>query len=303
VPYLESIRVFTRTVELGSITAGGRDNRLTPAVASNRIKELEERLGVRLFNRTTRKLTPTEVGRAYYDTAKRVLEAVEEAEAAVASFSLQPKGALVVTAPLGVGRRVVAPLVPGFHAAFPGIEVRLRLSDRKVDYLAEGVDVAFALGTLEDSSLKMRTVADCERVLVAAPGYLVARGTPETPDDLAGHNCLLLRFPGSREYYWTFQTHDGQRKITPHGSFDADDAEVLTDWALAGAGIANRPRFEVAEHLASGALTVLMPGTPPVPIRFACLYPHRRLQDPKVQAFIPWMVERCRQRVRELLEN
>jgi DNA-binding transcriptional LysR family regulator len=302
-PYLESIRVFTRTVELGSITAGGRDNRLTPAVASNRIKELEERLGVRLFNRTTRRLTPTEVGRAYYDTAKRVLEAIEESEAAVASFSLQPRGSLVVTAPLGLGRRVVAPLIPAFHAAFPGIEVRLRLSDRKVDYLAEGVDVAFALGTLEDSSLRMRTVADCERVLVAAPAYLAARGAPETPQDLLAqdHNCLLLRFPGSREYYWTFSTPDGPVKITPHGAFDADDADILADWALAGAGIANRPRFELAGHLASGALVPLLAATPPVPIRFACLYPHRRLQDPKVQTFIPWMTERCRRRVRELL--
>ena len=149
-PYLESIRVFTRTVELGSITAGGRDNRLTPAVASNRIKELEERLGVRLFNRTTRKLTPTEIGRAYYDSAKRVLEAIEESEAAVASFSLRPKGAIKVTAPLGLGRRIVAPLIPAFQAEFPEIEIRLRLSDRKVDFLAEAVDVAFVLGSLED---------------------------------------------------------------------------------------------------------------------------------------------------------
>ena len=142
----------------------------------------------------------------------------------------------MVTAPLGVGRRIVAPLIPEFHAAFPGIEVRLRLSDRKVDYLAEGVDVAFALGTLEDSSLKMRTIADCERVLCAAPAYLAARGAPETPHDLLAqhHNCLLLRFPGSHEYYWTFSTHDGPLKITPHGTFDADDADVLTDWALAG---------------------------------------------------------------------
>lgn len=302
-PYLESIRVFTRTVELGSITAGGRDNRLTPAVASNRIKELEQRLGVRLFNRSTRRLTPTEIGRAYYETAKRVLEAIEESEAAVASFSQQPRGALVITAPLGIGRRIVAPLIPAFHEAFPGIEVRLRLSDRKLDYLAEGVDVAFALGTLEDSSFKMRTIADCERALVAAPAYLAARGVPATPQDLLAqnHNCLLLRFPGSHEYYWTFVTHDGPLKITPHGSFDADDAEVLADWALAGAGIANRPRFEVARHLASGALVEVLPGAPLVPIRFACLYPHRRLQDPKVQAFIPWMTERCRQRVRALL--
>jgi DNA-binding transcriptional LysR family regulator len=301
-PYLESIRVFTRTVELGSITAGGRDNRLTPAVASNRIKELEERLGVRLFNRTTRKLTPTEVGRAYYETAKRVLEAIEESEAAVASFSLQPRGAIKVTAPLGLGRRVVAPLIPAFHAAFPEIEIRLRLSDRKVDYLAEAVDVAFVFGDLEDSTMKMRAIADCARVLCAAPSYLAEHGAPETPADLVerGHNCLLLRFPGSREYFWNFATHEGPVKLNVRGAFDADDGQVLTDWALAGAGIANRPRYEVAAHLASGALVALLPGTPPLPSRFACLYPHRRLQDPKVQVFISWMVERCRARLREL---
>lgn len=301
-PYLESIRVFTRTVELGSITAGGRDNRLTPAVASNRIKELEERLGVRLFNRTTRKLTPTEVGRAYYDAAKRVLEAVQESESAVASFSNQPRGALKVTAPLGIGRRIVAPLIPAFNAAYPEIEIRLRLSDRKVDFLAEAVDVAFVLGELADSAMKMRTVGECERVLCAAPGYLSGRKTPEIPQDLIAqdHNCLLLRFPGSKEYYWTFATHEGPLKLNVHGVFDADDGEVLTDWALSGAGIANRPRYEIAPHLASGALVPLMTGTPPLPSRFACLYPHRRLQDPKVRVFLSWMVERCRARLRDL---
>ena len=209
----------------------------------------------------------------------------------------------MVTAPLGLGRRIVAPLVPAFHAAFPSIEIRLRLSDRKVDYLAEGVDVAFALGDAGGLSLKMRTIADCERVLCAAPSYLAARGAPETPNDLLGAEPQLpaAALPRLAEYFWTFATHDGPLKLTAHGAFDADDAEVLTDWALQGAGIANRPRFEVAGHLASGALVPLLAGTPPLPIRFACLYPHRRLQDPKVQVFIPWMVERCRQSVRELL--
>ncbi len=301
-PYLESIRVFTRTVELGSITAGGRDNRLTPAVASNRIKELEERLGVRLFNRTTRKLTPTEVGRAYYETAKRVLEAVEESEAAVASFSHQPKGALKVTAPLGLGRRVVAPLIPDFHAAFPGIEIRLRLSDRKVDLTAEGVDVAFVLGSLEDSTMRMRAIADCPRLLCAAPGYLAARGTPEIPADLIdhGHSCLLLRFPGSKEYFWTVSTHEGPVKLNVRGAFDADDGDVLTEWALMGAGIVNRPRYELREHVAAGRLVPILTSTPPLPARLACVHPHRRSQDPKVAAFVPWMVERCRERLATL---
>lgn len=300
-PYIESIRVFTRTVELGSITAGGRDNRLTPAVASNRIKELEDRLGVRLFHRTTRRLTPTEIGRIYYDAAKRVLEAVEESEAAVASFALRPKGALKVTAPLGLGRRVIAPLVPEFNLAFPEIELRLRLSDRKVDLLAESVDVAFALGELEDSTMKMRSIMDCERVLVAAPGYLERAGTPAQPQDLAEHNCLLLRFPGSKEYFWTLSTREGPLKLNVRGDFDADDAEVLIDWALQGAGIANRPRYEVAGHLAAGRLGVVLEETPPLPIRLACLHPHHRLQDPKVQLFVPWMADRCRARIRELL--
>jgi DNA-binding transcriptional LysR family regulator len=143
---------------------------------------------------------------------------------------------------------------------------------------------------------------DCERVVCAAPAYLERHGVPETPGDLMnGHNCLLLRFPGSKEYFWTLSSHEGPVKLNVRGAFDADDADVLTVWALQGAGIVNRPRYEVAEHLASGALTVLLPHAPPLPIRFACLYPHRRLQDPKVQVFIPWMVERCRQRMRELL--
>ena len=302
-PYVESIRVFVRTVELGSITAGGRDNRLTPAVASNRIRELEDRLGVRLFHRTTRKLSPTEIGRIYYDAARRVLEAVDESEAAVASFALRPKGALKVSAPLGLGRRVLAPLIPAFHAAFPDIEIRLRLSDRKVDLLAESVDVAFALGEQEDSTMRLRSILDCERVLCAAPSYLERMGVPERPEELLGrgHNCLLLRFPGSREYYWTLSARSGPQRLQVRGDFDDDDADVLTDWALEGAGIVNRPRYEVAGHLAAGRLQVVLPETPPLPIRIACLHPHHRLQDPKVQLFVPWMADRVRARIRDLL--
>ena len=151
--------------------------------------------------------------------------------------------------------------------------------------------------------MKMRSIMDCERVLCASPSYIQRMGEPETPDDLIdkGHNCLLLRFPGSKEYFWTLAGHEGTTKLNVRGVFDADDADVLTTWALQGAGIVNRPRYELTEHLASGALKVLLRHAPPLPIRFACLYPHRRLQDPKVQVFIPWMVERCRRRVRELL--
>jgi DNA-binding transcriptional LysR family regulator len=304
VPYLESLRVFVRTVELGSITAAGRDNRLTPAVASNRIKELENRLGIRLFNRTTRKLAPTEIGRQHYDHARRVIEAIDEAEAVVAGFSEKPRGAIKVTAPLGLGRRIVAPLVPAFNDLHPGIEVRLRLSDRKVDMFAEGVDVAFALGELQDSNLKQRLILECRRVLCAAPDYLAAFGTPSVPEDLITqhHRCLLLRYPGSQEWNWVFETEKGRLRLNVAGPYDADEGDVLTDWALDGYGIVNKPYFEVAALISSGRLVPILEATPPPPSQFACLYPHRRLQDPKVRLFVEFMLGRCRARVHQFLD-
>ncbi|CUH53224.1 LysR family transcriptional regulator [Shimia marina] len=300
-PYLESLRVFVRVVELGSITSGGRDLRLTPAVASNRVKELETRLGVRLFNRTTRHLSPTEVGKVFYDHARKVIETLDEAEAVVAGFSDTPRGTIRVTAPLGVGRRIIAPLIPTFTDLHPNVDVRLRLSDRKVDIFEDGLDVAFVLGELQDSNLKLRKIADCDRVLVAAPEYLARAGIPQTPEELlAKHNCLLLRFPRSPEYFWTLQTPNGPQKIEAKGRFDADDGDVLTQWALDGAGVANKPRFDVAAHLKSGALVEVLPDTPPVPAAFGCLYPHRKLQDPKVRLFVDFITTESRQAIARL---
>ena len=294
--YIESLQVFVRVTELGSITSGGRDLRLTPAVASKRIKELERHLGVRLFNRTTRSITPTEVGRVFYDEARRVLQALETAEARVASFSDSPRGALRVTAPLGVGRRIVAPLVPAFTDAYPETEVRMRLSDRRVDILADGQDVGFFIGAPQDSNMKLRKIADCARVLCASPEYLRAAGTPMQPEDLLNqnHNCLLLRYPRSPEYFWTLNTAGGPLKLEVRGRFDADDGDVLTDWARAGRGIANKPRFDVAHHLASGRLVEILPDTPPLPMIFGCLYPHKKLQDPKVRLFVEHVVTRSK---------
>ena len=292
--HIESLRVFVRVVELGSITSGGRDLRLTPAVASKRIKELENRLGVRLFNRTTRSITPTEAGETFYDDARRVLAALDLAEARVSNFSDSPRGAIRVTAPLGVGRRIVAPFVPDFCQTYPEIEVRMRLSDRRVDILADGQDLAFFVGALQDSNLKLRKLADCARTLCAAPDYLARAGTPKQPRDLLNqnHNCLLLRYPRSPEYFWTLETPDGPQKLEVRGRFDADDGDVLTDWALAGHGIANKPRFEIQPFLASGALVEVLPTTPPVPSVFGCLYPHKKLQDPKVRLFLEFIAAR-----------
>ncbi|WP_062560538.1 LysR family transcriptional regulator [Paracoccus aminovorans] len=293
-PYLESLRVFVRVVELGSITAGGRDLRMSPAVASNRIKDLETRYGVRLLNRTTRKLVPTEVGRAFYDNARRVIETLDEAEAVVSGFSGNPHGALRVTAPLGLGRRLIAPLVPRFCDEYPGVELRLRLSDRNVDIIADGIDLAFFLGEPQDSALKWRRIAECRRALVATRAYLDAHGTPEQPDDLTQHNCLLLRYPRSPEYYWVLQTPEGPQKLLVNGKFDADDGDVLSAWAQEGRGIVNRPRYEVAAQLASGELVEVLPQFPPLPSQFGVLTPHRRLQDPKVRLFADFIARETR---------
>lgn len=298
--YLESLRVFCRVVELGSITSGGRDLRLTPAVASKRIKELEKHLGVRLFNRTTRSLTPTEVGKQFYAEALRVLESVEVAENVAAHYSDRPRGTLRIAAPLAAGRQIVAPLVPDFVDQNPGIDVRMRMSDRKVDILADGLDVAFFVGIPHDSSLKLRKIYDCTRVLCASPDYLQRQGTPKAPDELmSDHNCLLLRFPRSPEYYWTLNTGTGYRKFEVAGRFDADDSDVLLGWALDGRGIVNKPLFEVADHLRSGRLVEILPEARPMPSIFGCLYPHKKLQDPKIRLLVDFIAQQGQAMIRK----
>lgn len=301
--YLDNIAVFVRVVELGNLSAAGRDMRISPAVASNRIKELEKHLGVRLFNRTTRQLMPTEHGTVFYTGAKQVLDAITEAEAAVSALSGQPRGTIRVTAPLGLGRRLIASGIPDFHDRFPDIEVRLRLSDHNVDILREGIDVAFRLGVIEDSSLRMRGIMECERVLVASPAYLAARGEPVEPGELIGrrHDCLTLRYPGAREHSWALRTPTGIAKLDVHGPYDSDDGDVLTGWALSGRGIVNKPRFEVEPFIRDRRLKVILPDAPPTPVQLAAVYPHKKLQDPKVRLLLDFMAERCQRLIRNLL--
>ena len=174
--YVNNLRMFVRVYDLGSMSAAASDQRTSPAVASARISELEKHLGVRLFSRTTRSLKPTENGRIFYDGAMKVLEAIDEAEAAVMDVTQNPRGTIFVAAPLGIGRRFIAPQVPAFKDLYPEIDVRLRLSDRQIDLTTEGLDLAFHLGLLEDSTLKVRLVADCARVLCAAPRYQLLSG-------------------------------------------------------------------------------------------------------------------------------
>ncbi len=299
--YLENIRTFVRVYELGSMSAAGRDLRISPAVTSARISALEDHLSARLFQRTTRSLTPTEQGRAFYGGACEILEAVGAAEAQVIDITENPKGSLYVAAPLGVGRRLIAPEVPAFLEQYPEVSVRLRLTDRKIDLTTEGLDLAFFLGQPEDSALRIRKIADVARVLCASPAYIATRGNPADGEALVrdGHECLNLRFPGAPEFRWSLQTADGPKRFKVAGRYESDDGDVLTDWALAGHGIAMKPAFEIAEHLASGRLVPVAKATPPETIQMACLFAHRRLQDPKTRLFMEFMIERIGAVVRD----
>ncbi len=292
--YLDNIRTFTRVYDLGSMSAAARDQRISAAVASSRIAQLESHLGVRLFQRTTRRLRPTEQGRLFYEGALKVIEALDAAEGAVTQITGTPRGALFVAAPLGVGRRFIAPAVPEFKAAYPEIDVRLRLSDRKIDLTAEGLDIALFLGVPEDSTLKLKKIADCPRLLCAAPEYIARHGAPADGAALVadGHACLNLRFPGAPEFRWTLQTPDGPKRFDVTGPFESDDGDVLTEWALAGHGIVLKPIFEVATYLEEGRLLPVAEATPPLPVQLGFLYAHRRLQDPKARLFIDFMAER-----------
>lgn len=295
--YVNNVRMFVRVYELGNMSAAARDQRTSPAVASSRIAELEKHLGVRLFNRTTRALHPTEHGTLFYEGAGRILDAIADAEAAVMHASQSPRGTLFIAAPLGVGRRLIAPAIPDFKALYPEIDLRLRLSDRIIDVTAEGLDLAFHLGPLPDSDLKIRVIADCPRILCAAPAYIARRGMPQAGRDLIDdkHDCLNLRFPGAREFQWTLETAQGRERFDITGPFESDDGDVLTNWAVDGYGIVLKPLFEVAEYLATGALVPVLAAAPPTQTQLVCLSPSRKLRDPKVQLFADFMVARCKE--------
>ena len=291
--YFDNIQTFVRVYELGNMSSAARAMRISAAVASARISQLEEHLGVRLFQRTTRVLNPTEQGNIFYPNAQKILDAIAVAEAEINEVTLVPRGTIHVSAPLGVGRRLIAPLAPDFQEDYPLINIRLRLSDRRVDLAMEGVDVAFFLGNPEDSSLKIRKIADCSRVLCAAPSYISLRGEPRDIDDLkANHACLNLWYPGAPEVRWPLKTDEGVQQIEVRGPLECDDGDALTNWALNGRGVIMKPLFEVADYIKSGALRPVMTHQPPVPVQMACLYSHRRRQDPKTRLFIDFLIDR-----------
>jgi DNA-binding transcriptional LysR family regulator len=291
-----------RAAEAGSFSAAGRALRMSPSVISYRVQALEASLNCRLVTRTTRRMSLTEAGRVFYERCMDVIEAVERAETSVAEVGASPRGTLKVTAPLGLGRRVIAPLVTRYREQHKETDVRLRLSDHLIDLVQESVDVAIRLASLPDSTFTLRKIADVERVLCASPAYLEGHGRPETPNDLLQHACLLLRFPGSQQFRWTLMEKGRPTTLPISGPIDADDSDVLTVWALEGRGIVMMPRFEVAQHLAKGHLVPILPDAPPQSVTLGVLYPTRKMLPIRVKTFVDLAVEGVRRHVAKQLE-
>lgn len=286
---INGIKVFVRAVDMGNISAAARTLRISAAAANHRIVQLEKRLGTRLLNRTTRSLQCTQEGGAFYHHALEVISAMERAESSVACLTGRPVGSVLVTAPVGFGQKLLPKLVMDYNEKFPDVQVQLRLSDHLLDILNDSIDVAIRMSVPKDSSLIGRKIGSCPRILCASPGYLEKHGTPRIPDDLLQHNCLLLRFPGSTQFRWKLNGPDGPVILPVSGSFDANHGEVLTDWALHDAGITLKAYWEVAEHLASGALVQILPNFPPEPVSLMALYPHKSLVSQKVRSFVDFL--------------
>jgi len=253
----KQISTFTEIISKGSLSAAARSEGVAPSLIGRRIDALEQRLGVKLLQRSTRKIALTNEGLAFYEDCLRILAELEEAEAAVSERNASATGQLIISAPAGFGRQHVAPLIPSFLAEHQNVQVTLNLNDRFVDLIGDTVDIAIRIATLTDSSLIGVKLADNQRVVVAAPAYLKRYGRPETIEDLARHNCLAFNNNGSQRG-WTFRQNGKNVTIKVSGNMVCNDGEVLHDWALAGKGLAWRSMWEVSSELASGKLLTLL---------------------------------------------
>jgi DNA-binding transcriptional LysR family regulator len=255
---LKQIESFAAVATKGSLTATALAEGVAPAVIGRRIDALEERLGVKLLVRTTRRITLTHEGSAFLESCQRVLADLANAEASVSAGGVKASGHLRITAPAGFGRRHVAPLVPEFMAQHPEVSLSLNLSDRVVDIVNEGFDCAIRVGDLPDSSLVSVRLADNRRQCVAAPEYLARAGTPASPAELSRHHCLTLSSDASQTRGWAFVVDGELTHLRPGGRLDCSDGQVLHQWCLKGLGIAWRSSWEVAGDIASGRLAVVL---------------------------------------------
>jgi DNA-binding transcriptional LysR family regulator len=284
------MNAFVRVAERGSFAAAAADLGLTPSALSKLVTRIEDRLGVRLLTRTTRKLSLTAEGELFVARSRDILASIEAAEAEVTAASERPRGHLRISVGTAVAKQILGPALPIFLDRYRDITVELHVSDRQVDLVAEQIDVAIRSGALGDSTLVARKVGEATRVICASPLYLEKHGTPRVPADLLRHNCLTL--PGPAWSQWPFHTHEGINRLAVSGTFTSDNADLLLDMAVAGLGVARLADFMVARALRDGALVrLLVDSHVPESFPIHALTVPGRHRAPRIRAFVDFLAE------------
>lgn len=285
----KQIETFCAVAAKGSLTAAALAEGVAAAIIGRRLDALEERLGVKLMVRTTRRISLTHEGSAFLEDCQRLLADFSNAEASVSAGGVKASGHLRITAPAGFGRRHVAPLVPSFHKQHPEVSLSLNLSDRVVDIAAEGFDCAVRVGDLPDSSLVSVRLADNRRLCVATPEYILRHGKPLKPQDLQQHDCLMLSSDASQSRGWAFAVDDRVEHFRPGGPLDCSDGQVLHNWCLAGHGIAWRSSWEVAQEIESGQLVSLLESFAAPPNGIYAVFPQRKHMPLRVRLWVDFL--------------
>lgn len=281
---------FVRTVETGGFSSAARQLGLTPSALSKLVARLEDRLGARLLQRTTRRLQLTAEGEAFYGRALPILKAMDEAEAEVAEAGTRPRGMLRLHCGSTFGMHQLAPAIPRFQVLHPLVSLDLTISDERLDMMQEGVDLAIRIGPLDESSLVARRICNLERVICASPDYLARHGTPRTPDELQQHNCLwITSLPALRR--WPFDTDDGIRVVHVDGNVVTNNAETVLQLAVAGVGVTRLSDVVVADAIRKGSLVPILAEWHHVePVPMFATYPSGRNLSPKVRAMVDFLV-------------
>ncbi len=288
---LAGMAVFAKVAEKQNFTAAARDLGVSKSAVSKQIQRLEDRLGVRLLNRTTRRLHLTESGQAFYERARRVVEEAEEAELAVTRLHGEPRGTLRINAPMTFGIQHLTPCLPDFLNRYPDLDVDISYNDRKIDLIEEGYDVGIRISDMDDSSLIARKLSPCRVAVVASPQYWDQNGRPSHPNDLKDHSCLIYehrRTPGE----WSFSGPEGTFTVNVSGRVKSDNGDALVQMARAGLGVYQCPTFMCGEFISSGELERVLSDYVPSSISAYAIWPHNRHLSAKVRTFVDFLVER-----------
>lgn len=288
---LASMTAFVKAVELGSFSAAAEAMDLSPQMIGKQVRQLEDHLGVQLLYRTTRRQALTDMGRNYYERACHILAEMEAAEDFAAGALAEPRGLLRISAPLTFGAHTLAKLLPDYLKQYPDVSIDLVAADRVVDLIEDGIDVAFRVGKLADSSLIARAIRPMQAILCAAPAYVAERGAPEKPSDLAQHEILGFANAVNREG-WMFEGPSGRELIEVSSRFQMNSGQAIRSAALAGFGITLQPLDLVGEDIEAGRLVELLPDYRPAQRPMHIVYPPHRRITPKLRSFVDFIVAR-----------